>query len=270
MTPNVGDALTPWLIEKLGLYDTAWVSPGFASEHYIATGSVLNWANEHSVVWGAGLASWKDEVNPHADIRAVRGPLSLLRLRSMGWKGPREVIRHAAVGDPALLLPKLVQPQGNRHHGKSGIIPHYADMARFTSDDAEKILAAHNAVLIDPLLPVEEFCWQVAACSRIVSSSLHGLIVADAYGIPNMWAKFGDNIGGDGMKYWDHMAAVGRTPFDLPPYWADYRMLSVAEMLADFGKVRDDQIPAMTRECLHAVQDWLLKTCPFLHATVKL
>lgn len=255
MTPNVGDALTPWLIKKLGLYDSAWVSPGFNSEHYLVTGSVLNWSNEHSVVWGAGLASWKDEVNPGADIRAVRGPLSLMRARSCGWA---RKITPPALGDPALLVPILLPK--SVHSGRCGIVPHYVDMARFNQTDMG------NVDLIDPLLPVEEFCAKVSACSFILSSSLHGLIIADAYGIPNEWAKFGDGIGGDSMKYWDHFASVGRAAIDVPPVPQDLRLMGsrdIVEQIMTFDYQKAD--PAAIRKAQH----WLVETCPFLHDSVE-
>jgi pyruvyltransferase len=257
MTPNVGDALTPWLIKRLGLHEAAWVPPSTDLKHYIVTGSVLNWATKHSIVWGAGLASWKDEVNIQADIRAVRGPLSLMRLRSMGWNDSVVVL-----GDPALLLPKLVIKDGRRHHGKLGIVPHYVDVARFADDNAERALSERNAVLIDPLLPVEEFCQQVAACSRVVSSSLHGLIIADAYGVPNQWAKFGDSIGGDGMKYWDHSAAVGRSLLEYPPGCWDFRMSSASEILNQL--TGPNFPPAANPEVVAQLQAGLINSCPFI------
>lgn len=254
--------MTPWLLKRLGLYDAAWVPQGHPVEHFIVTGSVLNWASKHSVVWGAGLASWKDEVPCETDIRAVRGPLSLLRVKSCGWKRPRPGLK-LIVADPALLLPKLVPALPKPGKPKLGIIPHYVDMARFAyaDDRASEV----GVTIIDPLLPVKDFCERVSECWKIVSSSLHGLIVADAYGIPNTWAKFGDGIGGDGMKFWDYLASVERATVEEPPEYLDLRNAAVDTILLQVGTAKHGLAPA---DLVLRKQRELLDTCPFIHASV--
>jgi hypothetical protein len=44
-----------------------------------------------------------------------------------------------------------------------------------------------------------------------VSSSLHGIILAHAYGIPVAWTEFSTGLKGDGVKFLDHYASVGIT-----------------------------------------------------------
>src|SRR5690606_2919216 len=50
---------------------------------------------------------------------------------------------------------------------------------------------------------------QIRACRVILSSSLHGLVVAHAYGIPAAWVQFSDKLSGDGSKFRDHAASIG-------------------------------------------------------------
>jgi autotransporter strand-loop-strand O-heptosyltransferase len=57
---------------------------------------------------------------------------------------------------------------------------------------------------------VYEFINQVLECEFILSSSLHGLIVADAYGIPNHRVEISSLIHGGDFKYLDYYASVSR------------------------------------------------------------
>ncbi|WP_156383835.1 hypothetical protein [Methylobacterium sp. Leaf456] len=50
----------------------------------------------------------------------------------------------------------------------------------------------------------------VLSCRRILSSSLHGLILAHAYGIPATWLKISDRPLGDDFKFRDYWASIGR------------------------------------------------------------
>ena len=50
---------------------------------------------------------------------------------------------------------------------------------------------------------------QLAQCRTVISSSLHGLIVADSFGIPNMHVLFSDRPLGDGYKFDDYYSAYG-------------------------------------------------------------
>ena len=51
---------------------------------------------------------------------------------------------------------------------------------------------------------------EIAKCEHILSSSLHGLVVADALGIPNGWIKLSDRVVGDGFKFKDYGTAIKR------------------------------------------------------------
>ena len=49
---------------------------------------------------------------------------------------------------------------------------------------------------------------KIATCRHVFASSLHGLIVADAYGVPNTWL---DPQSQSRLKYLDYAASMGRT-----------------------------------------------------------
>lgn len=192
---NVGDTLTPWLVERI-----AGAHPTFAEldrdgKILVGAGSVLNWARSENVVWGAGLASFKDEVDPDCCITAVRGPLSRAVALAAGAACP------AVYGDPGLLLPQFLE--GAEPQCEIGIVPHYVDQERAA-------VYRSRARVINVLQPVEAFVAELTSCQFIFSSSLHGLVIADGYGIANAWVRFSDSIGGDNMKFYDHFEAVGR------------------------------------------------------------
>ena len=193
LSDNFGDKLTPWLIEKIRGEKPAWVPPAFDAEHYMVCGSILNHANKHAMVWGTGLADLSDVVNCEARIFAVRGPLSRARALSCGAVCP------PVYGDPALLLPRFHSAPVQKKHAV-GLVPHYTDFYRVSSREEYKGLK-----IVNVFDSVENFADGIRACELVVSSSLHGIIVAHAYGIPAAWAAWGDSIGGDrGTKFRDY------------------------------------------------------------------
>jgi pyruvyltransferase len=194
LSSNVGDQLTPYIIRKLTGKDPVYAMGGADYTHYILSGSMLNHANEHSVVWGAGLASMGDGVHPSANLLAVRGPISRMRAYACDARCPR------VYGDPAMILPELYEPKRVKKHAL-GIVPHYVDAFRASQWYPERHV-------INVLQPVESFVDEVVSCEAIISSSLHGIIIAHAYGIPAVWVKFSDSIGGDGTKYRDYFMSV--------------------------------------------------------------
>jgi len=214
LSTNVGDNLTPYIIRKLTDRDPVYAMGGANYQHYIFSGSMLNHANAHSIVWGAGLASMTDGVHPEAKILAVRGPISRMRAYACDAKCPR------IYGDPAMILPELYEPKREKKYGL-GVIPHYCDQFRVGEWYSGK---AH---IINVLQPVESFVDEVASCEQVISSSLHGLIIAHAYGVPAVWAKFSDSIGGDGStKYRDYFMSVGIDDAN----WVDLRSGGICEV----------------------------------------
>jgi pyruvyltransferase len=56
-----------------------------------------------------------------------------------------------------------------------------------------------------------DFIDQMCECEAVFSSSLHGLIVAEAYGIPNYWISVSENVLGHGFKFRDYFASIGKS-----------------------------------------------------------
>ena len=198
---NWGDALNPYLLGRLTGCEIAArgnedCEPG---PHLLAIGSILQWANADSVVWGTGamLADVMLACRPRR-ILAVRGPLTREICLRSGLDCP------AVYGDPALLMPDVYQPRSVRG-GALGIIPHYVD---HDSAFVARCRAA-GLTVINVFSRIESFVEQVARCSGILSSSLHGLICADAYGVPSRWIHISDGVVGNGFKFRDYYASLG-------------------------------------------------------------
>lgn len=203
LSNNVGDALNAWIAHKITGDWPLFVPAAMGGvKRAMLVGSILNHAQEDTVVAGAGVARLAEGINPMAKILAVRGPLSRQVALASGAGCPD------VYGDPAMLLPEWIRPAESKTH-KLGLIPHYTDHARAMEWWGQAI--QDGAVrLINVFAPVEEFVQQITSCEAVLSSSLHGLVVADAYRVPNEWVTIDKGmIGGDGTKYRDHALSVG-------------------------------------------------------------
>lgn len=196
-SPNWGDALNPWLVERLSGRKPVLVERTFANR-FFAIGSILGAANRHSEIWGSGFIR-EGELLREAPrkIHAVRGPLTRIALLEMGIPCPE------IYGDPALLLPRFYNPQVTKKHDV-GVIPHYKEK------DHPWVLSlrSQGVLVIDVEGGIEEFVLQVKSCRAIISSSLHGLICADAYGVPNVWIKISDRLIGGDFKFRDYRLSI--------------------------------------------------------------
>lgn len=179
-------------------------------------GSTLGDVDTNSIVCGSGAISETQlpKTTP-LKVLSVRGPLTREILLKQGIDCP------AIYGDPALLLPLFYKPINVIKKYKLGIIPHYVDNELPIIDN----LAKQDGVrIINILLPrnkgrklsIEKFWKQwidvLCSCEVICSSSLHGLIIADAYGIPSVRVKFSENINGGDFKFKDYYNSILTPP----------------------------------------------------------
>lgn len=199
LSNNVGDTLTSYLIEKITGQLPIYVEPHLRTPKVMVTGSILNHAVDFTTVWGAGLADFQHDAPPSACYTAVRGPHTARRCRIQAERSS------PALGDPALLMPRFFDPRnpdGSRLLDYSvGICPHYIHQA----EAFEWARGIKDVKVLNVLQSPEDFVSDMLACEVIYSSSLHGLIFADAYGIPSQWIDGTAKLGGDGMKFLDHL-----------------------------------------------------------------
>jgi pyruvyltransferase len=194
---NIGDDLNPYLYEKITGNKPTFVDMRSSSPKYVAIGSILDYIGDNTQIWGSGILFDNTKITKRNILaHAVRGKLTRELLLASGIKCPE------IYGDPALLLSKYYRPNIEIKYDL-GIIPHYVDLASFNGFNSD------NIKIISTRLDVESFVRNILSCNTIISSSLHGLIIADAYGIKNKWFILSNKVLGNGFKFRDYFSSVG-------------------------------------------------------------
>lgn len=201
---NYGDLLGKYLVEKISNKDVVFSDPKKRSFKnlfqpiYVTIGSILTNVNTKCIVWGSGIIS-REYVIKKAKFLAVRGPQTRNHLIKQGFDVP------AVYGDPALLLPDFFNPVVDKQF-KLGIVPHVLDYKAI-----KELYKNNKNILVINLHTndIEVTTKQFLKCEKIISSSLHGIIVSHAYGIPAVWQQFSDKLFGDGVKFQDYFESVG-------------------------------------------------------------
>ena len=202
---NFGDAINYELALNLSKKEVEWVPSNYSNEYYMAIGSILHRANSKTLVWGRGLISEDSyPIEKPKEIFAVRGPLTRKRLLNLEIKCPN------IYGDPALLLPFYFNPKIDKEY-ELGIIPHYIDKKHefFKNTFNDNI----NIIDIEQKNPYK-FIEEILKCKKVVSSSLHGLIIGDAYDIPSIQVSFSNKITGGNFKFNDYFLSINRDIMD--------------------------------------------------------
>lgn len=174
---NVGDTLTPVILEHFTKHKAEWAS-SLDDNKLLMCGSILEFAKPGDVVLGAGHYKRSPIDLTGVKVLALRGKLS--------GKAP-------VYGDPALLLPLIYNPKIKKTKA-TGYIPHLWEQKNYTD-------------FIDVNLPWREFVDEILKCERVLSSSLHGKIIADAYGVPARWYHY-PAIPGARRKFGDYLSGI--------------------------------------------------------------
>lgn len=188
---NFGDELGHIFLEMMG-FDVRF--DYIAKADILTTGSILQVANKIPLksgvfIWGTGWHKQPIYRFPYANVLAVRGELTA---KQLGVEG------RVPYGDTGLLASYFVPAQKKEH--KLGFVRHYIDQSTIIPE-------AH---FIDPTDDPIKVCEEISKCEAIVSSSLHGCIVAHSYGIPYMRLPHANVIGGD-TKWIDFASSLTKS-----------------------------------------------------------
>jgi pyruvyltransferase len=227
---NFGDLLNPLLVSWFSDVEVVWAPA--ATADVIVCGSVI----EHLPPEGyrgilAGVGKMYEESDAAVRLRkatvlALRGPLT-----AKGVPGDY------ALGDPGLLANELVGHPDKQYN--LGIVPHWSDHVLEHRHEFKGFEPRIIYPTGDPLDVLSE----IGRCRKIVSSSLHGIIVADAFGIPRRTevAPIFQTREGGMFKFRDHNEAVG-VPFEVgvtqvaPRYMTEMRQQELYDVMTSVGR----------------------------------
>lgn len=248
---NYGDLLGKYLVEKISGKRVNFARPqkfsvlDFCAPIYVTIGSILTNVNYKCIVWGSGVIS-ADSVVKKATFLAVRGPRTRDVLIDKGYDVPE------VYGDPALLLPRYFNPIVEKKYAL-GVIPHYTDFKI-----VNEFFKNHPQVKIIDMMTddVESKTIEFLECERIISSSLHGVILSHTFGIPAVWQKFSDKVFGDDIKYQDYFESVQLTPY-IPELKQDtYTQQNIENLFSE--------LPSLpSKQQIDLLCDGLMEVCPF-------
>jgi pyruvyltransferase len=188
----------------LALRELVTDEPAERPTSLFSIGSVLHFARDGDTVWGSGR-NGKIAESEHRfaalDVRAVRGPLTRQFLLD------RNIACPAVYGDPALLVPQLFPMRFRRKAiaGKIGIVPNLNDLESVSGQEG------NERRVIDPTRRWDRVIDEILSCEMVIASSLHGLIIADAFGVPCAQVRFSDTE--HDFKYADYHHGAGRAEF---------------------------------------------------------
>ena len=257
----------------------------FRHHSYLCIGTLLDgdkYKDSHTIIWGSGCSGANRGLQTPQKVLAVRGPKSREYLQSQGIYCPE------VYGDPALLLPLVYNPRDRFKVQSSkfkaspsaspcreeilfetrnskletkryrlGIIPHVVDLhhpviKEIREKNTEEILIidlAHYEKWTDVID-------QICSCERILSSSLHGLIVSDAYQVPSCWIELSGIISGGYFKFFDYASSVERD-INEPA-----RIVKAAD-IATLTDHADLHFSCADLEKVQELQHCLIKVAPF-------
>lgn len=208
---NLGDELgkvvIDWMLSNYKQGEVSrdtWVKK---KKFFLSIGSGVLASYQDATFWGTGVmyrypafrALFHTKIFRKLDFRAVRGPLTREYVMKLGHKCPK------VYGDPAILMPMIYKPEVEKCH-EYAIIPQYVTEKRIREKYPNELIISMNTNDYKSVIT------QIVSCKKIITSSLHGVILAEAYGVPAVWYRgLGEKVD---FKYMDYYYSTGRR--DIP------------------------------------------------------
>jgi pyruvyltransferase len=219
---NFGDLIGPMLVARI-VADEGLIEQT-ERRRLLTVGSIMHFAKPGDTVWGTGINPKVDR--PPAkplDVRAVRGPVTQAALEQQGIAAP------SIYGDPALLWSRFwpLESYAVGSRRPIGIVPNFHDVAAFGDDER----------VIHPRGKVHDVVSRILHHDFVIASSLHGIVIAESYGIPARLipsrteppGKYDDYYRGTGRPDWRSaptVEAAVEMGGERPPRWDGDAMLA--------------------------------------------
>jgi hypothetical protein len=231
--PNLGDALSAVMVAGLAGLPVKARNFDDSRERLAAVGTIGHAMRQgHVHMWGTGVDAARfpgAPANTAFSVHAVRGPYTAAVLRKHGIDAP------AIYGDPVWMLPRMLPRVAKPPRFDLGVIVHISELQEATAMAQVKsgfvryripaalgrsirIINTYTARSIDGLVGKVD---EILECRRIASTSFHGILIGDAYGIPSIWfgtsgqgGEIVDTASPDGVidhRVRDFYAACGET-----------------------------------------------------------
>ena len=224
---NMGDSINPLIIRNVfgmmpinsnvyncrmsgigsGLHRFLVNTEGCSLENKLKIG-VHRFINYKPVtLWSAGFIN-----TPTGNELPIRKKIRVASVRgNMSKKWVEKILKcnlDCTVGDAGLLASELIPKQEKQF--VLGIIPHDNERGEFIYQQIQQTISP--TIIIDVRGDVIQRLQQISQCDCIISSSLHGLVFADSFHIPNRQVVLTDKLAGDGFKFYDYYSSFGLTP----------------------------------------------------------
>lgn len=207
---NFGDELSRFIINELTnkkKYELVFNQPNI-KKNIIGIGSYLHAAVNDYYIYGTGVRTNPPIEGSHGytklNVCAIRGPITYNFLTR------KHITCPSIYGDPALLLKILYKPTIiSNLKDKIAFIPHKSNYNKYLNGNKYD---KNKFYIINPRQKWSDVVDKICSCKSTVSSSLHGLIVADAYNKPNVMILEYELAEGD-LKFKDYYESQKRTYF---------------------------------------------------------
>ena len=208
---NLGDELAPiiydWMLQQKCIDKHQKTKKTY---RLLTVGSIIGAEICDSIVWGSGIQMisgieklLSTRKYRKLDIRTVRGPLTL---QAIWYSKYHDQETHEIVpfGDPAILMPLIYRNSSIQKKYDVSVVLHFsADK----NDWKDECLHYINILTTDYKFFIDEIC----SSRKVISSSLHGIILAESYGIPAVFLNTGGQyVEGALNKFYDWYFSTNR------------------------------------------------------------